>query len=875
MNELLEIFPWNDNFNTGIAKIDEQHKVIVSLINQLASHFGNESDLQLLDETFDKLADYAIYHFQTEELIWGEYFPTDSSLKTHKETHANFIKLVSELQDEESSKPINEVIEDVLSFLTHWLAHHILDSDMRMSKTISAMKSGFSLEGAQQQADKEMSGVVAVMLNTTLDMYDHLCTRTLILKKEITERHKVEKELILASSVFENTLEGICITDINNNIVNINPAFSDITGYSLEEVIGQNPKILSSGRQDITFYKEMWKSIENNGVWQGEIWNRKKNGQVYPEFLTISSVIAENNHITHYIGLFRDITLNKQQQDLLESMAHYDGLTQLPNRILLADRFKRATAHSLRSKTQLAVCFLDLDEFKPVNDTYGHEIGDKLLIEVSERIKSSIRDEDTVSRHGGDEFILLLGDIEIFTQCAQLLNRIILSLTQPFLIENHSITIGASIGVSLYPIDDEDLDCLMRYADQAMYQAKLAGRNRYNLFNSEQDQLTIQKHIQLQEIEQALINNEICLYYQPKVNMKTGDVFGVEALLRWIHPDKGLIPPLKFLPAIQGTSLEVLIGEWVISKALKQLKQWNEQGITLEVSVNISSYHLQQPSFVTDLEAILALYPSVSTEYLQLEILESSALGDLQSISNIINICIDTLGINVALDDFGTGYSSLTHLRNLSAKTIKIDQTFVRDLLDDPDDHAIIDGVIGLADSFNREVIAEGVETTNQGLMLIIMGCIEAQGYGIAKPMPAADISSWLDHYTPNQEWIICANKVRSTKEIKIKLFRLSLKQWQNHFEANIQSSPESTKNWPIMKRTKCHCGIWIKRARQEHFFEDNWIKQLNDVHESMHNIADNLFDQYHQGNINSAREGLKEIQQVFEKMSNILGQCE
>jgi len=871
MTAKIDVFPWNKNFDTGISEIDEQHKVLVSLINQLASHLGNDSELSLLDQTFERLAEYAIYHFQSEERIWEKYFPTDSSLKGHKQTHANFIEAVQDLKKEENVKPINEVIEDVLSFLTHWLAHHILDNDMRMSKIIFFMKSGLSLESAQQQADKEMSGVMSTMLNTTLAMYDHLCSRTLDLNKEITERKKVEKQLLLASSVFENTLDGICITDTNNQIVSTNPSFHHITGYSADDVIGKNPNILSSGKQDAAFYKKMWKTIGEKGFWQGEIWNRKKDGEIYPELLTISPIVDKNRKITHYIGLFRDITITKKQQEKLELMAHFDVLTQLPNRILLADRFTRAIAHSKRSDTQLAVCFLDLDDFKPVNDTYGHEVGDKLLIEVAERIGLNLREEDTVSRHGGDEFVLLLGDIESFTQCAQMLDRLIHFLGQPYLIDAHSIVISASIGVTLYPNDNSDLDTLMRHSDQAMYQAKLAGRNQYYLFNTEQDQLVIQKNIQLQEIEKAISNNELELYYQPKVDMKTGKVFGAEALIRWIHPEKGLIPPLKFLPIIEATALEISLGNWVINEALKQLKHWKGQGLELEVSVNVSSFHLQSSTFVTDLESSLALYPTVDSKYLQLEILESSALGDLQSIGDCIQSCIDILGVNIALDDFGTGYSSLTHLSHLAAKTIKIDQTFVRDLLDDPDDHAIIDGVIGLANSFNRFVIAEGVETTEHGLMLLLMGCNKVQGYGIAKPMPAAIFPKWLKNYQPNEEWVLCANNTISLKEKKIKLLKLTLNQWQRIFKNNIQMTETESKSWPISKRTKCHSGIWLRRVEQEQLFDNDWLIKLDESHNLMHNIADNVFDLYQQGKLDAARTNLKNIDLAFKNINILL----
>lgn len=692
---------------------------------------------------------------------------------------------------------------------------------------------------------------------------------------DISERKKAEEKLQFYAKIFNETNEGITITGADGIILDINPAFCKITGYSREEIIGQNPRTLSSGKQDSEFYEKMWQAINKKGYWQGEVWNRKKGGELYAELLSISPLFGEDGGILHYVGIFSDITHIKKQQETLEKMAHYDVLTQLPNRVLLADRFVLALAHSKRQDNLLAVCFLDLDNFKPINDVYGHETGDQLLIEVAGRIQESIRDEDTVSRQGGDEFVLLLGDIESLSQCEKILKRIIESLAQSYIINKQPLSISASVGVTLYPIDNADFDTLIRHADQAMYQAKLAGRNRFYLFNTEQAQQSIQKNIQLQEIQQALANKEFCLYYQPKVNMRTGKVFGAEALIRWNHPEKGLVSPVKFLPVIEGTELEVQIGTWVIIEALQQLSFWQEQGIKLEMSVNISSYHLQSPSFITDLKTALALYSQIHPKYFQLEIVESSALGELKLISRIIKTCINTLGINIALDDFGTGYSSLTHLRNLQAQTIKVDQTFVRDMLDDPNDYVIIDGVIGLADSFNRKIIAEGVETTEQGLMLLIMGCSDAQGNGIAQAMSPLDFYDWLIDYTPNQEWITCANNARTLKEKKVKLFRLALDQWQKKFKNKILSLPGSIKQWPILARTNCHCGIWIKRARQEQLFEESWLKKLEQAHDIAHGLADDLYKKYLQGDIDKARTGLNDLQIAADHISSILGQCE
>jgi len=692
---------------------------------------------------------------------------------------------------------------------------------------------------------------------------------------DVTDRKLAEKKLQLFGKVFSETNEGIIITDANGIIIDNNPAFCDITGYSREEIIGQNPSVLSSGKQSPMFYAEMWDSLNKNGDWQGEVWNRTKSGNLYAELLTISSILDDDKNVLHYIGIFTDITDSKKQQETLEKMAHYDVLTQLPNRVLLADRFSQALAHSKRQDTLLAVCFLDLDNFKPVNDIYGHEVGDKLLIEVAERIQFIIREEDTVSRQGGDEFALLLGDIESFSQCEHILKRIIDSLAKPYFIDQQTASIGASIGVSLYPTEDSDLDTLMRHADQAMYQAKLAGKNRYHLFNAEQNQLETQKNIKLKEIQQALVNNELSLYYQPKVNMVTGEVFGAEALIRWIHPEKGIIPPLDFLPVIAETELEIQVGNWVIHKALQQLDNWKSQGIELELSINIASYHLESTSFIADLGRALSLFPKVHSKRLQLEILESSVMGDLNIVSNIAKICINTLGVNIALDDFGTGYSSLTHLRNLPVQTIKIDQSFVRDILDDPSDHAIIDSVIGLAGSFNRSVIAEGVETTEHGIMLILMGCNKAQGYSIAKPMPESDLKKWLINYSPNQLWLAYANKELTEKQKKIAFFKLSFEQWVKHFKNNLHSAPGTIEQWPILKRTKCHCGVWIKRARQEQIVDEKLLAKLSDAHNTFHDIADELFKKYQQGHIEAARVQLDTFDLTAERLKHIVELCE
>ncbi|MFT7413925.1 MAG: diguanylate cyclase (GGDEF)-like protein/PAS domain S-box-containing protein [Methylophagaceae bacterium] len=570
---------------------------------------------------------------------------------------------------------------------------------------------------------------------------------------DITERKQSEENLKLAASVFTHAREGIMITDAAGTIIEVNDTFTQITGYSREEVIGQNPRILQSGRQSPEFYTEMWQAINTTDHWIGEVWNRRKNGEVYPENLTISVVNDAAGKVSHYVALFSDITRIKEHQSQLEWMANYDVLTSLPNRTLLADRLSQAMVQSQRHHNSVAVVFLDLDGFKDVNDSHGHIVGDELLIIASLRMKEALREGDTLARIGGDEFVAVLADLTKVEDCQPVLERLLLSASRPVTIGEIKLQVSTSIGVTLYPQDGADAEILMRHADQAMYLAKQAGKNRYHLFDTAHDNAVKTQRESIGDIKAALDRREFVLFYQPKVNMHTGDVIGVEALIRWQHPVRGLLSPIQFLPVIEDHTISLDLGEWVIDAALTQISQWQSAGITLPISVNISAYQLQQTNFVSRLTALLAAHPDVSSQNLELEVLETSALDDVIKVSATMNSCRD-LGVSFALDDFGTGYSSLTYLRRLPASLIKIDQSFVRDMLEDPDDLAIVEGVISLATAFQRKVIAEGVETIAHGTTLIELGCDLAQGYGIAKPMPAREIPAWLDNWKPDDAWL-------------------------------------------------------------------------------------------------------------------------
>jgi diguanylate cyclase (GGDEF)-like protein/PAS domain S-box-containing protein len=568
------------------------------------------------------------------------------------------------------------------------------------------------------------------------------------------EKSQADARLQLSATVFSHAREGIMIVGVAGTIIDVNAMFTEITGFSREDALGQYPRtLLDSGRQDKEFYRARQHTLDTTGFWIGEIWNRRKNGEVFAEMLSISAVRDDSGCTQNYVALFTDITPMKDHQRQLEHIAHFDALTSLPNRVLLADRLQQALTQCARRERSVAVVYLDLDGFKVVNDTHGHGLGDELLVALAQRMKAALRDGDTLARIGGDEFVAVLGDLDRMQDAEPVLERLLKAAATPIALAALTLQVSASIGVTIYPQDDSEVDQLLRHADQAMYVAKQAGKNRFHLFDVAQDTAVKSHRESLERIDQALAHQEFLLYYQPKVNMKTGAVIGAEALIRWQHPQRGLLAPAAFLPAIENHSIGDAIGEWVIDTALRQMLRWKAAGLDLSVSVNIGARQLQQADFAMRLTQLLGRYPGIPPHALELEILETSALEDLAQVYQAILTC-QALGVRFALDDFGTGYSSLTHLRHLPAEVIKIDQSFVRDMLHDTNDLTIVRGVIGLASAFGREVIAEGVETSEHGVQLLALGCELAQGYGIARPMPATDMPAWVAKWRPFDEWI-------------------------------------------------------------------------------------------------------------------------
>ncbi len=659
-----------------------------------------------------------------------------------------------------------------------------------------------------------------------------------VLASDITERKNNEEKLHLAASVFANSREGIMITAPDGTIIDVNDAFTNITGYSRDESVGQTPRILNSGRQSSAFYQSLWNDLHSKGHWYGEIWNRNKSGDVYAEMQTITSVLDADGQTQHFVSLFSDVTAAKEHEKKLQHIAHYDALTNLPNRVLLGDRLHQGMAQTLRHGNMLAVAFLDLDAFKSINDTHGHEVGDALLIALSGRMRNALREADTLARIGGDEFVVVLSDLTDAAASLPMLNRLLSAAAQPVQIGDVELQLSASLGVTFYPQpEDVEADQLLRQADQAMYQAKIAGKNRYHIFDADLDRSVRGQHESIERIRLALANREFVLYYQPKVNMRSGQLIGAEALIRWQHPEKGLLSPAVFLPVIENHPLAIEVGEWVIEAGLAQMRQWRVDGLKLPVSVNIGARQLQHANFTERLVALLAAYPDINSGELELEVLETSALEDIAGVSRVIQACRE-IGVKFALDDFGTGYSSLTYLKRLPVTMLKIDQSFVRDMLDDPDDLAILQGVIGLASAFRRDVIAEGVETVAHGSLLLQLGCELAQGYGIARPMPAQDMPAWAAAWRPDAAW---QNQTVISKEaLPLLLAGADLRAWVATVLKFLKGDRADLHS---MGDHDCHIGQWIDVEGLHRYRDNAAYTAVATAHDAIHELAAALIE--------------------------------
>lgn len=569
---------------------------------------------------------------------------------------------------------------------------------------------------------------------------------------DVTEQKLTEQRLRLIAKSYEHAREGIFITDTNGLILETNEAFSHLTGYTQVEVIGQTLDILKSGMQSPDFYKHIWSEVKDEGYWSGEMCNRHKNGQLITKSFTISSVFSSDGEIENYIAIFSDITMLKEHNNRIKKVTYFDQLTGLPNQKLLTGQLDHLIALK-NTDEQFTIINLDLDNLAQINKKFNFNTGDALILETVERLKTLLSKDDILSCIGGDSFIIVLTEKKKPSIYENFYDELKATINEPCHIDGNEITVSASIGIAFFPQDGVTSDILIRNSGQALFKAKLEGKDCYQLFDSIENTNQKNKHIELKKLKTALQNNEFVLYYQPKVDMRNADIIGFEALIRWQHPERGLVYPDEIFPLVADDILNIDIGEWVIEAALKQLSSWHGMGIILPISVNIDGIHLQQTNFISKLEELLASYPDVPASSIELEVLETNSLEDVSLVSALLEQCRTVLGIKSSIDDFGTGYSSLTYLKQLPVDMIKIDQSFIRDMFLDESDLAIIKGIVGLADAFKTKVIAEGVETIEHAKALVSLNCYLGQGYGIARPMPASEVPLWIEKWNTDEVW--------------------------------------------------------------------------------------------------------------------------
>ncbi|MDD2916008.1 MAG: EAL domain-containing protein [Gallionella sp.] len=690
------------------------------------------------------------------------------------------------------------------------------------------------------------------------------------MRTDITERKQAE--LAAASLIRRNrvlmqgTSEGIHIMDEQGNIIEANDAFCRHLGYTQAEVLRLSVFDFEAKLSPDELRKNIGKLLNSHAVFETK--HRRKDGKLVDVEVSVSGVELDGRKCL--FSLCREITERKRAENEIKHLAFYDPLTNLANRRLMTDRMEQTLALARRSGELVAICMIDLDGFKQVNDQMGHKAGDQLLIEVARRLQECIRQSDTASRFGGDEFALILGGFKKTSECEQSLNRIISSLAAPYSVVGEIARVTASIGATIFPNDGSTPDQLLRHADQSMYEAKQAGKNCYRLFNPSQQNQQQANQATLKKIEKALNEGQLVLFYQPQVDCQLGQVTGMEALIRWNHPILGLLGPSEFIPLLEQDDLIIDVGEWVIQEALRQLAQWHADGIDLTISVNVSARQLHQSDFIPRLNKLLAGYGSAVINRLGIEILETAALEDVNAVTDAIRKC-RALGIHVAIDDFGTGFSSLAHLKRLPVDVLKIDQSFVAGMLRNPEDFAIVSGVVGLAASFRRKVIAEGVESIDHVLMLMELGCNCMQGYGISYPMPAEQVPSWLKKFEPDPLWKLSCSQLPSRDYFELLLAEANHRHWINQFVDTPFNSREACDTELLLDCRQCRFGHWYYGDGLRQFSAESWFQSIEPVHQRIHQTAARLCAHKRAGNTDGIRNDEAELLAQQDELDRLL----
>ena len=768
-------------------------------------------------------------------------------------------------------------------YISRVLAGEILKPVRSLLSTTQAITHGQLDERAEIVANDEI-GELAESFNQMTDrlrgMHESLeqlvseRTRQLVdtnrtLQNEIFERNNAEAAIVQSErhlrTIIDLVPHFIFAKNTEGQYILANQAIAEAYGATPEALIGKADRDFVRDEEQLAQFladdQEVIRSGKQKLVPEVEITDAE--GQT--RYLQTTRIPYDSDHrgvLSSVLGVAVDITDLKRHQKQLEHIAHFDALTDMPNRVLLSDRLNQAIAQSDRHGSLLAVAYLDLDGFKAVNDKHGHATGDKFLSLLAGRMKLALRESDTLARLGGDEFVAVLLDLQAPESSAPILERLLASAAEPVTIDGLELRVSASLGVTYYPqAEAVDADRLMRQADQAMYLAKQAGKNRYHIFDADHDRTVRGRHEGLERIRLALNKREFVLHYQPKVNMRTGEVIGAEALIRWQHPERGLLPPAAFLSTIENHHLSVGVGEWVLETALSQIEAWRRSGLMLPVSINIDAQQFSQPDFLDKLRQSLAKHPDIQAGDLELEVLETSALADIGQLSELMLACRE-IGVGFALDDFGTGYSSLTYLKRLPANLLKVDQSFIRDILDDSEDLAILQGVLGLSIAFRRQVIAEGVETMAHGELLLQMGCELGQGYAIARPMPATEIPDWFEGWKPPLLW---ANQPPVSAEKQPVLFAIvEHRAWVAALGTYLV---DMNLGAPPFDSHQCHFSQWLDKEGTARYKSHHAFERIVTLHESIHQRGESLIKLKLLEPHRTEFEGMREVQALRDEL--------
>nr|WP_211162908.1 EAL domain-containing protein [Aromatoleum diolicum] len=713
--------------------------------------------------------------------------------------------------------------------------------------------------------------------------------------QDITERKRIDAQMTKAMVVFNASSQGIMTTDANRVITSVNPAFTAITGYTAEEIIGRKPSMLSSGRHDAAFYDNMWDSLASSGQWESEIWNRRKNGEIYPQWQTISAVTDERGKVIAYISLFNDITQRKQQEEAIWRQANFDALTGLANRSLLQDRLEQALTHARRARSRVGVLFLDLDGFKWINDTLGHDTGDELLVEVARRLTFCVREQDTVARLGGDEFTIVVHDLVAPDDLNAIAEKIVSVLRDPFALGGIQHRMSGSVGITVYPDDGEDVQTLFRNADIAMYKSKQAGKNRFQFYARDMQTDALARMKLEGDLRVALEQQAFSLHYQPIVDSDSGELVGAEALIRWQHPERGSVSPMEFIPVAEDSGLIIGIGEWALREAARQSRHWRDCGHgALRLAVNMSGVQFREVGLPDLVSSVLAEF-GIDRGCLMVEITESVLMGGSEVIEARMRD-IKALGIGYALDDFGTGFSSLSYLKRFPVDIVKIDRSFVNGCPDDRNDAHLVEAIINMAHSLDLHVTAEGVETEEQVSFLRDLGCDFLQGYLISKPLPAAEFEVLIarhfllpsvDGATPEETRLLTAlrddqldvdewlRRLLGERSPELAAFMtregwtrhgLDLKQavkahlnWRKYLNDYVSGLPSGSALDLDNAGSVSHCtlGQWIERHSG---LPDRKLEELDRMHREFHKLAGQIVADYKQGYQASARRTLASL---------------